>query len=85
MLKDIHAAKSAGAHGVAIGALDRSGLITGAYDTIRVLVRQAKCLGLKVTFHRAFDVAADPEEGVRVCAWWCKSRPSRWCSLTQRE
>ena len=66
MQKYIKAAKTAGANGEAIGALDRNGLIAGAHDTIKLLVLEAKSLGLKVTFHRAFDVAADPEEGAQV-------------------
>lgn len=56
MARDIAAAKDAGADGVVIGALDR----TGAIDreaTARLVERAAP---LPVTFHRAFDVASRP-------------------------
>lgn len=55
-LRDIAAAKRAGAHGIALGALDVNGSIDVA--TVTALVRAAR--PLPVTFHRAFDFVREP-------------------------
>lgn len=60
MLDDIRACQQAGAHGVVIGALDADGHID--MPTMRKLVSEARQCGLSITFHRAFDVCADPLE-----------------------
>lgn len=56
MSLDIKAAKEAGAHGVVFGILDASNQVA---DSNRELVDIAKELGLKSTFHRAFDFVPD--------------------------
>ena len=56
MRYDIEFAKSAGAKGVVIGILEPDGTID--VDRTRVLVELAR--PLEVTFHRAFDMTADP-------------------------
>ena len=56
MARDIRAAKSAGAHGVVIGALTPDSAVDTAL-TAR-LIELAR--PLSVTFHRAFDETADP-------------------------
>ena len=56
MRADIETAKSEGANGVVIGLLTAAGEIDR--DRTRELVALAR--PLSVTFHRAFDVAADP-------------------------
>lgn len=57
MLRDIEAAKAAGADGVVIGALTPDGEIdTGLCARLVEAARP-----LSVTFHRAFDVTRDPE------------------------
>jgi copper homeostasis protein len=56
MARDIRAAKSAGAHGVVIGALTPDATVDVAM-TARLI---ALARPLKVTFHRAFDATADP-------------------------
>lgn len=60
MLDDIDACAEAGAAGVVIGALDRDGNVDML--TMRRLIGKAREKGLSVTFHRAFDVCADPLE-----------------------
>ena len=60
MLRDIRLAKRLGANGVVIGALKPDGSIDE--DTIRRLVEEAE--GLSITFHRAFDVCAKPQEAL---------------------
>jgi copper homeostasis protein len=57
MLDDIAVAKTVGADGVVIGALTPDGAVD--VSTVAALVRAAR--PLKVTFHRAFDMARDPE------------------------
>lgn len=57
-LEGIRMSAAAGAQGVVIGALDEDGNV--AVDTMRRLITEARELGLSVTFHRAFDVCADP-------------------------
>lgn len=56
MLRDIAAARTAGARGVVIGALDREGRIDSGLT--RRLADAARPMA--VTFHRAFDLARDP-------------------------
>ena len=56
MLRDIRLAKRLGANGVVIGALKPDGSIDE--ETVRRLVEESE--GLSITFHRAFDVCAEP-------------------------
>ena len=56
MLRDIRRCREAGAAGVVIGALDRS----GAVDLPLMRRLTAAADGLSVTFHRAFDETAEP-------------------------
>lgn len=58
ILSDIDAAARTGAHGVVIGALRPNGSID--LDSSQAMVNRAKAHGLSVTFHRAFDRAAEP-------------------------
>jgi copper homeostasis protein len=60
MRLDVEAAKMLGADGVVIGALSKEGGIDG--DTVETLVAAAG--PLPVTFHRAFDLARDPEQAL---------------------
>jgi len=60
MQRDIRHAKQLGVHGVVIGALKPDGSIDT--ETIRRLVSEAE--GLSITFHRAFDVCAQPLEAL---------------------
>lgn len=53
---DIEAVKNAGAHGVVFGILDEKHKVS---DLNLQLVQKAKSLGLKTTFHRAFDFVPD--------------------------
>lgn len=57
-LEGIRMSAAAGASGVVIGALDEDGNVD--VQTMRRLISEARQLGLNVTFHRAFDVCADP-------------------------
>lgn len=57
MLRQARQARTLGARGLVVGALDPRGRI-GA-PAVAALVREAQ--GLPVTFHRAFDQVADPE------------------------
>jgi copper homeostasis protein len=56
MLEDIFAAKRAGANGVVIGALTNNFELN--LDVMKSLIAAAS--PLEITFHRAFDVVADP-------------------------
>ncbi|NOU47571.1 MAG: copper homeostasis protein CutC [Bacteroidales bacterium] len=56
MVASVLAVKNAGAHGVVIGALDRSGRLDES--AITTLINAAN--GLSLTFHRAIDVANEP-------------------------
>lgn len=60
MERDAEAAVEAGASGIVIGALTRDGRIDT--QACRRLLRKAE--GLQNTFHRAFDVVADPFEAL---------------------
>jgi len=55
MARDVAAMRAAGADGVALGALTRVGAVD--VEVVRALVEAAA--PLPVTFHRAFDLAAD--------------------------
>lgn len=60
MLRDISTARTAGADGVVIGALDREGRIdTGLTRRLAGAARP-----MAMTFHRAFDLARDPGEAL---------------------
>ncbi|HET6621686.1 MAG TPA: copper homeostasis protein CutC [Dongiaceae bacterium] len=61
MVRDIAAAKAAGAAGVVFGCLTADGQVDGTLT--RRLIQAAR--PLSVTFHRAFDVARDPLEALQ--------------------
>lgn len=60
MLEDIREIKAAGADGVVLGMLSADGEID--IDAMRQMMKAAQ--GMSVTFHRAFDVCADPIEAL---------------------
>jgi copper homeostasis protein len=62
MRLDIEAARMLGADGIVLGALTRDAQIDE--DRLRVLVDAAG--DLPVTFHRAFDLARDPEQALEM-------------------
>jgi copper homeostasis protein len=69
MLRDIEACARAGCDGVVVGALDAEGRVDRA--RCRELVAAAGALG--VTFHRAFDLCADPAQALEdVAALGCE-------------
>jgi len=57
MKEEIEAVSEAGAHGVVFGILTAKGAIAPENKTLCSL---AHSLGLKATFHRAFDLVSDP-------------------------
>ncbi|MDF2837578.1 MAG: copper homeostasis protein CutC, partial [Paenibacillus sp.] len=61
MLRDIECAREAGAAGIVVGLLDRSGRI--CEKGLEPLLKAAE--GLDVTFHRAFDEIGDQLEALR--------------------
>ncbi len=58
MVRDIEAARAAGAHGVVVGALTPEGEVDLA--TTEKLIAAAG--SMQITFHRAFDMVAKPRE-----------------------
>eukprot|EP01041_Mallomonas_annulata_P008933 gene8933-18474_t len=56
MLSDIKAAKDAGAHGIVTGILTHNNKI----DMKRMQIIKSLSKGMKLTFHRAFDIIPDP-------------------------
>ncbi len=62
MLDDIRRAADAGADGVVVGALTAEGLI----DTRFTAACRRAADGLSLTFHRAFDLAAQPLEALEM-------------------
>lgn len=58
MLADIEFCGKAGAAAVVVGALDAEGNVD--MPVMERIVAQARSCGLGVTFHRAFDVCAEP-------------------------
>ena len=62
MLREIEAAREAGANGVVLGVLARDGQVE--FEALHRLVDAAR--PLSVTFHRAFDQARDPGEALDV-------------------
>ncbi|MCA2218116.1 copper homeostasis protein CutC [Jidongwangia harbinensis] len=63
LLRDIRHAVTAGAAGVVLG-----GLRDGRVDTDLTLRAVDAAAGATVTFHRAFDLLPDPEEGIGILA-----------------
>lgn len=59
MLESIELCGRTGAAGVVVGALHEDGSVD--MDTMKRLVHAARSHGLSVTFHRAFDVCAEPQ------------------------
>lgn len=62
MQKDIEMVRNAGAHGVVFGLLDKDKRVAEENEE---LVTLAKSLGLKTTFHRAFDFVPDFREAAQ--------------------
>ena len=60
MLDDIRFCRSAGTHGVVIGALDAEGRL----DTVQMQAMIDAAAGLDITCHRAFDYTTDPFEAL---------------------
>ncbi len=69
MRRDVEQCVRLGCDGVVLGALDRDGEVDDA--TMRALIEAAGTLG--VTFHRAFDLSADPARALeQVIALGCE-------------
>ncbi|MGH8182293.1 MAG: copper homeostasis protein CutC, partial [Rhodanobacteraceae bacterium] len=69
MLRDIGGCKALGCDGVVLGALDAEGNV----DVQRCRALIAAASGMGVTFHRAFDVARNPERSLEdVIALGCQ-------------
>ena len=69
MVEDIAFCRTAGVSGVVIGALDKDGNVDMA--TMRALIQEAR--PMSVTFHRAFDVCADPRAAFEdICRLGCE-------------
>lgn len=62
MIRDIHAAKEAGAHGVVFGCLMEDNNLD--IDNTRRLYETAVSYGLGTTFHRAFDFVVNPRHSL---------------------
>ncbi|ENM5834681.1 copper homeostasis protein CutC [Vibrio metoecus] len=62
MAQDIHTAHQAHLQGVVLGLLNANGTID--VQRSKPLVDLAHSLGLGVTFHRAFDLCADPKQAL---------------------
>lgn len=62
MKRDITLAKQYGAAGIALGLLNADGSVDE--DRTKELVDIAKSLGMGATFHRAFDMSADPRKAL---------------------
>ena len=60
ILKDIIAAKDAGADGVVVGFLD----VTGAVNKSQLAEARRVSQEMELTFHRAFDVCANPSQAL---------------------
>lgn len=60
MLEDIRLAADSGANGIVIGALDHDGDVDT--NVLKRLIDEAA--GLKVTFHRAFDLCSNPQKAL---------------------
>ncbi|ALS99784.1 copper homeostasis protein CutC [Lacimicrobium alkaliphilum] len=68
MQRSIQQAADCGAGGVVLGCLTASAEVDRA--ALQTLTEQAHQLGLKVTFHRAFDAVADPDRALE-CLLQC--------------
>ncbi len=68
MKRDIQLAANHGANGVVFGCLQKNGLMDVKNN--RVLLEEAKSLGLGVTFHRAIDRCRQPEKGIEQLINW---------------
>lgn len=62
MLESIRLCGRLGVNGVVIGALRKDGSVD--MELMREMVSEARAFGLSVTFHRAFDVCAEPMEAL---------------------
>lgn len=64
MLEDIHLMRELGFPGVVTGVLNEDGRV----DIVRMREIMRAAQGMAVTFHRAFDMCADPRQAVDVLA-----------------
>ena len=82
MCNDIIAARLSGADGVVIGTLNPDGSID--MKAMEKLMHAAK--GVSVTFHRAFDVCADPDEALeQIIALGCERILTSGCMPSAEE